>query len=208
MSQRAFDAAKDIATKLVETALKVADPTILQDVPLVGTAVKAYDLAKEFKRLHFKQKLKLFINNLDQLSRDEIDSCLEKMNQSNDFKYKVGWTILELERLDDTRKADYSARLFIAYLRAQVDEAAYQALRFALERLYVPDLAELSIFYDKCQTDHRYFGRENDFNALQRLGACGLLMGPSTGFSAPFVYKLNDIGEQFVEFALLPNSGD
>lgn len=202
MSQRLSDIGKDLGIKLLEGALKVADPRLVELVPLGDKIVKVYDLSKEFRRLVFEQKLKEFINNLGQLPPDEINGYIDKMNKSESLKFRVGSTILELDRLDDTRKAEYSAKLFVAYLRSQINEPEYQSLRYALERLYVPDLVELKKFYDKHQSDPNYLGLENSDHALQRLTACGLLVGPVTGLGGVPLFHLNDTGKQFVELAL------
>lgn len=203
MSTKSADITKDLVVKFIESALKAADPSLLQDVPLVGTLVKLHDLRKEFKRLLFEENVKTFLYCLNEIPNEEIASYVHKVETDTEFRTKVGRTVLELEKFDDARKAEYSARLFIGYLRGHLDEGPYQSLRFALERLHVPDVSELKDFYDNSQTEPSYRGqRTQNWGALQRLASCGLLTGPSTGLSAPLMYHLSESGKQFVELAL------
>jgi len=207
MSAKAIDITKDLVVKFVESALRAENPSLLPHVPMVGTLVKLYDLRNEIKRLLFEENVKTFLHCLDEMPNEEIAGYLDKVETDAEFRAKVGRTILELERLEDTRKAEFSARLFIGHLRGHLDEGSYQSLRFALERLYVPDVTELKDFYDKLKTDPDYRGHAApNQSALQRLCSCGLLEGPITALGGGLLYYLNESGNQFVELVL--NSDD
>jgi hypothetical protein len=175
----------------------------LAGVPVVRSLASIINVARGIREHFFVEKIKTFLNCLDEVPASERAKYLCRLRDEEDFQMEVGRTLAELDLLDDHRKPKLAARLFVAYLRKNIDSSTYQSLRFALLRIYAPDLGELESFYDEFKNDPSYHGRgKNTVVALQRLSGCGLIDGPNTGLGSPNMYEINENGQKFVEFAL------
>ncbi len=88
-----------------------------------------------------------FLDRLSELTKEERDTMVDKLNEDGKFAGRVGDAIIEiLDRLESERKPGIAARCFAAYARGQIDYIQLRRLLVAIERLPSFDIASVRAF--------------------------------------------------------------
>ncbi len=148
-------------------------------------------------------KLERYLRAFEDVPEDEMDKFVLRLQNDEVYRHKVGASLLELELLEDDRKAGWLGKLTLAYSRGVFNEEKFDVLRYSIRNTYAQDLNELWKFYEVVGGDQNSSGLkyENEL-ALQRLAGTGLLSGPTTALSG-IIFHLNEYGKLMVENALM-----
>lgn len=188
----------DFSDNLLE---KYADFQLLDEIPIIKTFIAIAKTSSQISNFLFMNKIWKFLERTQDIPKDEISTFSEKLKNDNKFRRKVGDNIiLYIDKLNDMQKPSIYGKLFNAYIRGRIDYPLFLRLSRILERFEIEDEPILRQYYSINSREYSY--KSDD---LDRLFICGLLK-PNLGFVAREDvhggYYKNEIGEQFIKYAL------
>lgn len=197
----------ELGNLLIDNAEAVLDhllqDSLLREIPAIGTAIGVIKLGADIRNRLFLQKLLRFFDQLGDISEAEKRQFVDKLQADEGFRRRVGENlILLLDHFDDVeQKPVLLARIFESYVGGTIDQATFQKLSTAVDRIKIYSLPGLLDFYDP--SDHKL--PEDD--TLQDLVLCGLAnivagVGLVFGDGSSKNVKRNEMGRLFVEIAL------
>ena len=119
----------------------------LRDVPILGSVVGVIRTAGTIRGLLLAKKLGRFLSALQSVPHAERQAFYDSLGDRAE-RNRVGEALLLLlDRLDDMEKPELIERLFRAVIRSEIDRKTFQLMATAVDRLFMPHLAELVSFY-------------------------------------------------------------
>lgn len=164
--------AKDNLKGLIENAAEYTLDTILESeelkqIPVFGTLIKILNASSSIRDRLFAKKIYKFLASLKDVSPKQRLDFINKIEQKNNGRKRLGETILLLlERLDNMEKPDLIGKIF---RKCILDEIPYKtALRLCsiIDRVYFPDLDDLV---------KNYKGEKIGYDVLASLAGIGLM---------------------------------
>jgi len=190
---------KDIAADAGEITLDAfLDGGLIEDVPFIGTLMKLKNIGVGVREYLFTKKLLKFLNRINEVSRDDINKFIDKMEDDSDKKKKVGETLLLLiERMDEVEKSELLGNAFRSYLCRKINYEEFFRMGRAIDRCMVADLKFV----------HNYERATDAFpDAAFDLSSCGLIemvgMPTIRTESSRNQYKITDYGKLFINSVL------
>lgn len=120
---------------------------ILQDVPVINTAIGMVKTLSNIKEALFARKLSKFLLQLSDIEPHERSEMIGKLNHSK-FQNRAGEElILLLERLDSIDKAELVGKAFHAYIKGSITQTILIRINFAIDRTPIQDLKMLKAIY-------------------------------------------------------------
>jgi hypothetical protein len=171
---------------------------IAKDIPILGTLTGLYKSGINVNEHIFHKKVERLINNVSNLSKDEINDFNLHFESDREYQIRVAEHLtLIIDRLDDLEKTKLLAKAFSGFIRDKIDFVQFRRIARAIERCMIEDLKEV-----------HNFERANDaFSEITyELAASGLIeLVQLPQVSAPDVksmYKITEFGELFVQTVL------
>jgi hypothetical protein len=91
----------------------------------------------------FEIKIKRFLSEIDRITQGEKDKFMEKIKNKNDLKY-LGFKLLNIiNDSDDENKCVLISRLFILFIKEELNERDFFRISYLINRSYYKDLLEL-----------------------------------------------------------------
>lgn len=139
----------NITSELTEVGLdSLLEEGVLKDLPIVGTLVGLTKIGLTIKDKLFLKKIIHFLHQLKDISSEKRQAFVDKINEDNKYKTKVGETvILIIDKLNDYSKADYLGKLFTAAIAGKIDYDTFLKLANIIDKSYIPDLNNLICLY-------------------------------------------------------------
>jgi len=170
----------DVPLDYAEIALdKTLDVSIgeygdmLEDVPILKTAISAYRLYRGFATHHFLKKLTAFINKINRqlATPEEIERFKAKFtNNDKERNKQIEYLLTIIDSYVGAEKPEILATLYIAFLDGLINWQEFASYSETLGRLLPGDYSWLA-------SHPRYQAAENEINSVAlRLAGLGLLL--------------------------------
>jgi hypothetical protein len=142
------DGVVEIGKEALEMGIDAAlESGILKDIPIVSTIVGVFNVGGTIRDQLLASKVICFLAKLSELSKEERDAMVDKLNEDRKFAGRVGDALVEiLDRMESERKPGIAAKCFAAYARGHIDYLQLRRLLVAIERLPSFDIDELREF--------------------------------------------------------------
>jgi hypothetical protein len=114
---------------------------VLRDIPIVGTITALGKLGASINDRIFTKKIVRFLISLAAISEQDRLALIEKLNEEDEFRNKVGERVIEiLDRIDSQRKPEMVASVFKAYAEELIDGNTLRRLNHTIERIPAYDI--------------------------------------------------------------------
>lgn len=110
---------KGLMTDINEVVLdSFLEDGIVKDIPILGLVSKAINIGNTIQERLYTKKLLTFLKQLENTKVENRQREIEKIDESKDYKTKVGEKILYIiNETDDCEKAEYIGTLFNYFLQ-------------------------------------------------------------------------------------------
>ncbi|SDT61866.1 hypothetical protein SAMN05216490_4366 [Mucilaginibacter mallensis] len=128
----------DISEITIDSLLKDG---ILKDIPIVGTLIHLAKLGANVRDLLFLKKVISFMNGLRNIPPTERDKMINKINDSKEYKVKVGEKLLYIiDTCSDYENSENASHLFKAFLEEKITYDEFLRSANIIERITSYDL--------------------------------------------------------------------
>lgn len=113
---------KELVTDINEAVLdSFLKDGIVKDIPILGLVSKAINIGNTIQERLYTKKLLTFLKQLENTKVEDRQREIEKIDESKDYKTKVGEKILYIiNDADDCEKAEYIGILFNYFLQEKL----------------------------------------------------------------------------------------
>ena len=138
--------AKDILSEMGEITIDaIIDNDAINQIPIIGTLRSLYKITNSVSDYLFIQKLLKFLQELGEVSEQDKNDIKIRIQSDSKYRDKVGDHLLEIiNKIDDTDKPRYIAKLFRAYIDNKIDLNEFFKYSQIINRSFLPDLMCLS----------------------------------------------------------------
>lgn len=186
-------------TDFFEIALdSVLHDGVAKDIPILGALTNLYKSGVNIKEHIFKKKIEGLINNISDITEDEIEKFNYQFENDPQYSIRVAEQLtIIIDRLDDLEKTKLLAKAFTGFVKRKIDFEQFRRISRAIERCMIEDLKEV-----------HNFERANDaFSEITyELASSGLIylvqLPQIAAPEAKSMYKITEFGELFVEIVL------
>jgi len=155
-------------------------------IPVVGVLHKFWKVACSVPTYLFMKKMIRFLAELKDISPEDRQSQIARLDVVPGEKERVGETLLLLlDRLNDMQKPAMVGRAFKAFLEGKITSEQFRSMTHAIDALSVSHLAALDSFYRysapaymmgaKILKDSPFSDTKERNTPLQGLAMCGLV---------------------------------
>lgn len=125
-----------------EVALdSMLDEGVLRDIPILSTIRGAYAFYRSIQDVRFAKKVMSFLISMQELTQEEREHLLSKIENDRHYGEKLGETVIDLLlRIDGTYKAKIVAEAFKAYAKGEIKYEELCRVNSAVERSLLIDL--------------------------------------------------------------------
>lgn len=149
------------------------DDGILKEIPIISTAVAAYNIGNTIRERHSVAKLYAFIQAInegimsDTQRESYIDDFIKNDKQRNS---ELQYLMIILDRYVDFDKPRALAKIYLAYLKKQISWLDVRKYAETIDRFLAGDIEVLK--------SQKYFNTQDNIitDSLQRLVAMGLII--------------------------------
>jgi hypothetical protein len=132
------DTTIDISEITIDSLLKDG---ILKDIPIVGTLIHLAKLGTNVRDLLFLKKIISFMNGLKDVSPAERSKMINKIDDSQEYRVKVGEKLLYIiDSCNDYENSENVSMLFKAYLKGKISYDEFISGSNIIERIGSYDL--------------------------------------------------------------------
>lgn len=171
---------------------------LLRDLPIISTLVSITKVGLNVRDTLFIRKLLKFLRELKDVSPQERQRMVEKLESDPDYGRSTGEHLIEiLEKLDAHRKPEMTARIFLAYLRGRIDVRTLHRLNHAVDRLPFYEIDTVRKIHEAFTTEGKTDAGKDTYYALENAG----LMYATSGFGG-LAYKPSDLCQVFIDLDL------
>lgn len=164
----------DLLIDLSEVGLDaVTENEFIKDIPIISTVVSLYKIGHSLRERSYIKKLEAFLREISKGTVDEKkrEQYLDRITKDKrTVQHELEYVLLLVDRIISEQKAQFLARLLVAYITTDIDWRMFCQLSEVIDR-FLPGDAEClhrSILQDSSRSDV-----ENC--ALQRLQSLGLV---------------------------------
>lgn len=140
-----------IASDAAELGLdSILDDGLLKDIPFVSTAISLYKIGNSISERHYLRKLSIFIDEIINSTADEEIKTKYKDKLMCDCKRRnkeLEYILILIDRYVDNKKPKLLAKLYLAFLDAEISWTTFAEMSEIIDRLFVSDLNSLCEFY-------------------------------------------------------------
>lgn len=113
---------KDVSIDLAELTLdSILKNEALKSIPIVKTLLSIIETTQNISNYLFLKKIVTFLSNVKKISVKKRKEMINKIDNSGEYKTKVGETLLSLlDKCDSTEKAAYLGSWFAAFLKGKI----------------------------------------------------------------------------------------
>lgn len=131
-----------VGTEVSEIAIDlVIDDGVLKDVPIISTLVGLGKTAASVREYLFLKKIIAFITKISTVSKSDRQKMVKRINESDDFKVKVGEKLLYLiDKTEDHETAGIIGLLFAAFVENKMDYSDFLRCSVVVNSVFVEDL--------------------------------------------------------------------
>lgn len=139
----------------------------LKKIPIFGTIVNLYNLGSTINDKIFANKLIHFLKELEGINPDIIQREIQYIDDSKEYKHKVGEKILEIiNRIDSEEKPKIIGRLFKNFLLKNINYKEFLKLSDIIEKIFYYDLLSIMKFNESL-----YLHSEEIFRTIDNMDA-------------------------------------
>jgi hypothetical protein len=190
------DFLKDDSEILIDSLLKDG---LLKEIPIIKAINSVVKTGMAIRDLLFIHKVVKFLTVIGSIPKEERLAFGKKMDTDSKYRHKVGETlIIALDRLDDMKKSEYLAKLFIGVIKGIITNDTFKMLSFALDKAYISDIEAILYYYKNGETTI------GDSSIWERLYSTGL-MNITVGVSQIIDVSGNNPGSSY-SVSFYPNS--
>ncbi|MFC5523832.1 hypothetical protein [Polaromonas jejuensis] len=133
-----------LRTVMAEGAAPVIDAvlTVLDGVPVLGTAVAVLKGWDDFRARMMTAKFQSFLEGLGDKSPEQVQEMLEAFNDSPEVEQMGETLLLTLESYTALEKCSLLGKLFCAYLEQRLNNQDFRRLALAINVAFPDDLLE------------------------------------------------------------------
>jgi hypothetical protein len=194
-SEDVFNIAADAAELGIDAVL---EDGILKDIPFVNTVVSVAKVGLTIRDSLLINKVFKFIRALREISKEEREKMIEKLEGDPEYGIKVGIHLMEiLDKMGEHRKPEMLARVFAAYAKEQIDIKTLHRLNNAIENIPFYEIDSVRKIYESFKENGKSEASDSTYIALQSSG----LIQAASGY-ASVVYQPNDLCGVFVDLEL------
>ena len=181
------------------------DNETLKKVPFFGTIVNLYNLSSTISDKIFANKLIHFLKKIEDINPNIIQREIQYIDDSNEYKHKVGEKILEIiNRIDSEEKPKIIGRLFKNFILKKIPYIEFLKFCYLIEQLFYFDVIKL-IDYD--ERNSLFVEQEIEiynFGLCEGLGIgeWGEISNKEKEYQDKVKAKITDLGKKLVEFGL------
>lgn len=180
----------DLSNSLIEFSENnldlITENETIKTIPILNTIVGAGKTLIQVRERIFLKKVLFFLKQLDKTSAYERDLFIKQHFKTQKDKNKLCNSLIEiLDRLDDSAKSELIGKIFLKFLKGEIDEGTMYRSFKVVDRTYLSDLITLE-YFERYQS----MGKEIPWLVLSELLSQGLLTYNSPG-------TIGDIGEHF-----------
>lgn len=131
-----------ITTDMLEVGLdSFLSNEVLINIPVIGTITSFGKIALSIRDRLFIKKLLMFLNKVKEVPFEERQIMIEKIQKSEKEQEKIGEKLLYIiDKCDDSEKAIMIGKLFVAFLRQEIDIASFVRASNIINNLLVDDI--------------------------------------------------------------------
>lgn len=129
---------KDMGEVVLDTFL---DNDILKSIPVFNVLHSAVKIGSKIKDGIFAKKVYRFLFELKDVSQEERERFIEKVEADPKYQTKVGEKVVQLlDKADDYAKASMMGRLMRAAIKNELEYDVFLRLAFVLNQIFAPDV--------------------------------------------------------------------
>jgi hypothetical protein len=132
---------------------RIIDTEILQDIPIIGTAVKLCTIGDTWRDKSFGKKVNTFLTALDEVPQKEREKFKESIKKNKiENEILCEKILMSLENITDISKAEIIADLFIAYLDKEISPTDFRRCVDVVCNNFVDDIdvfTTAQVFHDE-----------------------------------------------------------
>lgn len=137
---------------------------ILINIPVIGTITSFGKIAISVRDRLFIKKLLIFLNKVKEVSFEERLKMVAKIQNSGKEQEKIGEKLLYIiDKCDDSEKAKMIGKLFVAFLREEIDLDSFLRASNIVNNLLVDDIKHFV-------NNRWYYAKANDIRLYIPLG--------------------------------------
>lgn len=192
--------ARDTLTKLepLYPCLKV--------IPPISATIKILTEITNLSNTLLEAKIKDFLFELESIEKQEQEEFVKEMEENPKKAEKVGEIILfSLDKISDTDKSKFLAKIFIAYVRGKIDFSDFRRITEAVNTAFVDDLKTLN---NKVTNPDRIPPRSQEIylRYLSSSGLTQILAGELIDDAGQIYYEVTELGLKFLKAYQYANS--
>lgn len=143
----------DTAIDLSEIGLdSLLDDSVLKEMPLIKTAYGVAKTGFAIREKHMLKKTLTFIKQLNDngISNNNYIEYKEKLKNKDKFVFKeLEHILIIIDRYVEVNKNKILANLYFYYIDKQINWEQFQELSIIVDNIFIGDLDELEIIYQK-----------------------------------------------------------
>ncbi len=122
---------------------------IISSIPFVSTIVNVYHLGKAFWDLKYYRDIVKFIDgvNSKNVTKEEINEHIKKFQ--NNIDKELEYILIILDKQTEEDNANILAKLYVSYIRGNIDWIEFRKYANVVDRLLPNDLEKLYMFDSK-----------------------------------------------------------
>lgn len=114
---------------------------VLINIPVIGTITNFGKIAISVRDRLFIKKLLMFLNKVKEVSFKERQNMIKKIQDSEKEQERIGEKLLYIiDKCDDSEKAKMIGKLFVTFLREEIDISLFLRASNIVNNLLVDDI--------------------------------------------------------------------
>ena len=133
---------KDLSVDIAEITLDaILKNEALKSIPVVKSLLSIIESTQNISNYLFLKKIVSFLSNIKKVSVKKRKAMISKIDASNEYKVKVGETLLNLlDKCDSTEKAAYLGTWFTAFLKGKISYGMFLNGAHIINNVFLHDL--------------------------------------------------------------------
>lgn len=193
---------EDISEVALDAILKDG---ILKDLPAIGIIVSLIKTSNNIREKIFAKKLLKFLYTLKDIPIEKRLEFINRIEEKEGFKQKVGETIIVLlEQLDNLDKPTIIGNLFKAYMLQNLTFSEFSKIASSVHRINIDDLLLFSRYHIQKKILPSIIKENLAFNGLMSVSIGDKpLLASMNKIHQELEYEINTFGKKFIEYGLL-----
>lgn len=132
---------KDLSIDISEMSIDaLMNDGLLKQIPVIKTILAIIETTQNLSNYLFLKKILAFLTNVKGVSAKKRKKMIEVIDSNDEYKGKVGETVLEiLDKCDSAKKAAYMGVWFSAFLKGKITYGMFLCGANILEHVFLSD---------------------------------------------------------------------